>query len=71
MEVSHETAKNNTSVVDIYQHILTYCKVYSDDLEARLGLQKAKLPTALAISVFLNPFFGQKPKVIGSGLMTE
>jgi flagellar basal body rod protein FlgC len=35
-----------------------------------MGLQKAKLPTALAISFLLNPFFDQKPKVIGSGLMT-
>jgi hypothetical protein len=65
------TAKNYIEVAEMDPCIEKYCKVYADDLKKRLGLTKHRLQTALAVSALLNPIFGQKPKVLWSGLLTE
>ncbi|KAL7519142.1 hypothetical protein ACHAWX_003935 [Stephanocyclus meneghinianus] len=44
---------------------------FADELERRQGLKKIDCQLPLAVSALLNPIFGQKPKVVGSGLMTE
>ena len=50
--------------------IETYCEVYADDLEARVGVNSDSLPTTLGVATLLNPMFGLKPKVVGSELMS-
>ena len=41
------------------------------DLSWRLGITADELPAAYSISTLMNPMFGRKPNIIGSGLMTE
>lgn len=50
--------------------IETYREVYGDDLEERLGLDRDTLPVAMAIGTLLNPIFGIRSKIVGSGLMS-
>jgi hypothetical protein len=51
--------------------IETYCDLFADDLERRLGITDDKLPPSLAVTTLLNPIFGLESKVVGTGLMTE
>ena len=62
--------QNYTEVVDMHPVIETYREVYGNDLEERLGLDRDTLPVAMAIGTLLNPVFGIKSKIVGSGLMS-
>ena len=66
-----DVKKNFNEVVDMHHTIEIYHEVYTDDLEMRIGLNKDTLPIALAISTLLNPTFGVRSNVVGSGLMTN
>ena len=48
-----------------------YCNVYAKDLAERLSLNERNLPDALATPTLLNPMFGSKKRIVGSGLMSE
>jgi hypothetical protein len=45
--------------------------VYANDLERCLELNKHRLSAAFAITTLLNPVFGQRPSIVGSGMMTD
>jgi hypothetical protein len=48
-----------------------YRSVYANDLERCLELNKHRLSPAFAITTLLNPVFGQRPIIVGSGMMTD
>lgn len=48
-----------------------YCNVYAKDLAERLSLNERNLPDALATPTLLNPMFGSKKRIVGSGLMSK
>ena len=58
-------------VIDMTSEVAKYREVYANDLEARLSLNEDSLPTTMAVSALLNPMFGRKPTIVGSGMMTE
>ena len=58
-------------VLDMTSEVAKYREVHANDLENRLGLNKKSRPTTMAVSALLNPTFGLKPTIVGSGLMTE
>ena len=58
-------------VVAMDSTIVTYRDEYAKDLSRRLGITAEELPAAYAIATLLNPMFGRKPNIVGSGLMTE
>ena len=45
--------------------------MYANDLEECIGIKSYKLPAALGVTTLLNPMFGLKPEVVGSGLITD
>lgn len=47
------------------------CNLYIEDLTHRLQLDASNLPPALSRHVILNPIFGPKSRIIGSGLMSD
>ena len=50
---------------------MQYCDIYTADLSERLGLNETHLPNAVSFPTLLNPMFGNKKLIVGSGLMTE
>ena len=58
-------------VVEMDSTIVTYREEYANDLSRRLGITADELPAAYCISTLMNPMFGRRPNIIGSGLMTE
>ena len=71
-DISNEDEQEYTAIVDVEPLIQTYCEVYADDLEQRIGIDvDARLPTALGMATLLNPMFGLRPKVTRTGLMNE
>ena len=69
--VAAEETKNFVKVETMDPLIEEYCKIYPKDLAERLGVDRDQLPAALAIPTLLNPLFGTRHKIVGSGLMTE
>eukprot|EP00956_Cyclotella_meneghiniana_P033656 scaffold98044_cov37-Cyclotella_meneghiniana.AAC.1 len=57
--------------VDMDPTIETYRDEYVKDLARRLGMDDDRLPAAYTITALLNPMFGLKPAIVGSGLMNE
>ena len=51
--------------------IETYRDEYVKDLSRRLGINNDRLPVAYSLTALLNPMFGLKPVIVGSGLMNE
>jgi len=70
-DVSIDDMRNYVKVVEMDPLIETYCQVYANDLEDRLGIKHDKLPAALSVTMLLNPMFGLKPKIVESGIMME
>ncbi len=68
--MGNDVQRNNGSVVEM-DVIETSRDVYATALEEMLGIGQDKLPTALSISTLLNLLFGLKPRIIGSGLMSD
>ena len=66
-----EDLEDFTDAMETDPLVAKYQKVYADDLESRLGLNKPKLPTTLSVSALLNPLFGLEPTIVGSGMMTQ
>jgi hypothetical protein len=58
-------------VVDMDTLIEDYRDFYVKDLSERLGIGSARLPPAYTTPALLNPMFGNKPVIVGSGLMNE
>ena len=58
---------------EMHELIEKYLDLYSADLNQRLGLgiDDETLPASLGIPVLLNPVFGSKERIIGSGFMSE
>ena len=69
--MNNDDERDYTEVVEMDPLIETYRRVYANDLEERIGIKSYKLPAALGVTTLLNPMFGLKPKVVGSGLMTD
>ena len=55
-------------VEDIEPEIVQYCDIYTADLSERLGLNETQLPNAVSFPTLLNPMFGNKKLIVGSGL---
>lgn len=51
--------------------IETYRDEYVKELSRRLGINNDRLPVACSLTALLNPMFGLKPVIVGSGLMNE
>jgi len=58
-------------IVDMDPLIETYRDEYVKDLSRRLGITDVRLPIAYTLTSLLNPLFGLKPVIVGSGLMSE
>jgi hypothetical protein len=69
--VTDDEEQNYSEVIDMEEVIEKYHDTYAKDLEERLCLQKDKLPTAMAISTLLYPFFVLRPRIVGCGLMSD
>lgn len=70
-ELDRDKELDYLEVVDMDPLIQTFRKVYAEDLVERIGLDRRKLPVALGVATLLNPMFGLKSNVVGSGLMTD
>ena len=57
--------------IDMDPLIQTFHEVYAEDLVEHIGLDRRKLLVALCRATLLNPMFGLKSNVVGSGLMTD
>ena len=70
-ELDRDKELDYLEVIDMDPLIQTFHKVYAEDLVERIGLDRRKLPVALGVATLLNPMFGLKSNVVGSGLMTD
>ena len=50
--------------------IVQYCDIYTADLSEHLGLNETHLPNAVSFPALLNPMFGNRKLIVGSGLMS-
>ena len=64
-------ANEYKQVIEMDSTIKEYRKLYSSDLAKRLQLNDPRLPDSLSIPALLNPLFGLKNQIVGSGLMSE
>ena len=64
-------ANEYKQVIEMDSTINEYRKLYSSDLTERLQLNDRRLPDSLSIPALLNPLFGLKNQIVGSGLMSE
>ncbi len=55
----------------MHPYIERYCDVHAKDPADRLSLNDKHLPDALATPTLLNLMFGNKKRIVGSGLMSE
>ena len=69
--VSQSDAQKYSRVEVMDSCVEKYCKLYTEDLTHRLQLDASNLPPALSRHVILNPIFGPKTRIIGSGLMSD
>ena len=69
--VSSTVANEYKQVIEMDSTINEYRKLYSSDLTERLQLNDPRLPDSLSIPVLLNPLFGLKNQIVGSGLMSQ
>ena len=70
-ELDSDKELDYLEVVDMDPLVQIFCEVYAEDLVERIGLDRRKLPVALGVATLLNPMFGLKSNVVGSGLMTH
>ena len=64
--------ERNYSKVEVMDPLVEkYCSLYTQDLTSRIGLDEEELSAALTFHVILNPMFGKKSQVVGSGLLTS
>jgi hypothetical protein len=63
--------QNFTEEQDMHEDIVLYRDLYCEDLAHCLGINEDVLPPALSIAALLNPMFGDKSRIVGSGLMTK
>lgn len=66
-----EISKNYTRVETMHPLVERYCTLYTEDLKHRVGLNETYLAPSLTIPVLLNPLYGKKSKIVGSGLLSE
>lgn len=64
-------AQNFTDVQEMHRDIVTYRDLYCEDLAHRLDIDNDEISPALSLPALLNPMFGDKSRIVGSGLMTE
>ena len=69
--INPDVLKNYNTVEVMHPCIEKYCDVYAKDLADRLFLNDRHLPDALTTPSLLIPLFGNKKKMVGSGLMSE
>ena len=69
--LNNDVEQDYTGVMQMDHLIGTYCMVYANDLEEHICIKRYKLPATLGVATLLNSIFGLKPKVVGSGLITE
>ena len=69
--ISDSILNNYVKVEEMDPLLEQYCDTYSKDLAKRLAVDSENLPDSLALPTLLNPMFGSKHTIIGSGLMTE
>ena len=70
-ELDSDKELDYLEVIDMDPLIQTFHEVYAEDLVERIGLDSRKLPVALGVATLLNPMFGLKSVIVGSGLMTD
>jgi hypothetical protein len=70
-ELDSDKELDYLEVIDMDPLIQTFREVYAEDLVERIGLDSRKLPVALGVATLLNPMFGLKSVIVGSGLMTD
>ena len=68
--IDEEIKKNYVKVEVMDPTIVEYRKIYAEDLAHRLQLNDNILPEAMGTTALLNPLFGPKSKIVGSGMMT-
>lgn len=69
--VDHDEARRYDKVVTMEPMVERYCSLYVEDLSRRVGLSDKYLSPLLTNHVLLNPMFGLRSNIIGSGLLTE
>ncbi len=69
--INPDVLKNYNTVEVMHPYIERYCNVYTQDLADRLSLNDRHLPDALVTPSLLNPLFGNKKRMVGSGLMSK
>ena len=65
--VDEDQEKEYVLTIDMEEPIETYHELFLTDLDDCLGLFERRLPDALAIPTLLNPMFGQRKVIMGSG----
>ena len=68
--VPEDVLKNYDRVEVMDPLVGEYCKLYTKDLSERIGLDATYLPPDLTHPVLMNPMFGTKSYIVGSGLLT-
>ena len=71
VEVAPEVARSYDKVELMNPAVQKYCLLYCKNLSERLGLNESSLPPAYTNHVLVNPLFGSKQKIVGSGLLAE
>lgn len=69
--VGDDEEKEYVSTIDMEKPVEDYRELFSADINRRLCLSERRLPDALVIPTLLNPMFGQRKIIVGSGLMSD
>ena len=71
VSIEEDVLKNFIKVETMDPLIEEYRETYSQNLGDRLLINEERLPESFALPALLNPVFGTRAKVVGSGLMTS
>jgi hypothetical protein len=69
--IDPDVLKNYNTVEVMHPYIERCCNVYAQDLTDCLFLNDKHLPVVLATPSLLNSLFGNKKRLVGSGLMSK
>ena len=71
VEVDPDVAKNYDKVELMDPMVETYCKLYVEDLAKRVGLDGTYPSPLFTTHVLINPMFGLRSRIVGTGLLTS
>ena len=60
VHIDQDVSNEHVKVEIMETVIVKYCKIYTEDLSERLGLNEAHLPNAMSFPALLNTMFGNK-----------